>query len=748
MDLPGFEIDREIGRGGMAKVYLAVQKKFGRLVALKVVSAAYASDPEFRSRFLREIRINARLSHPNIVQVHDVGVHDSLLYLVLEYVSGGDLNQRLTRGLPLARLTAIVTDIGRALDFAHSRGFVHRDIKPENILFREDDSAVLTDFGIAQVVSNNATISRTGTVFGTPHYMSPEQAAGKVLDGRSDIYSLGVVLYQMLTGDVPYKADTPIAIGVKHLQEPVPRLPPYLKAFQDVVDRSLAKKPENRYQNGAELATALAAVKANQDLPGATIKTQVVSTQEIRAVGSGLLTTTDAVRSDQRVNRRRGRRRGGSRATVLVLIGAILIGGGYLVTRNPQWLASVMTVVGVTDDPAVQTAWLDAQSLHQDPNQSLSAIVAGYRRVLSLEPDHSGAESTLAGLSAQWQQSIRDAIAANDLNRAETKLKESQAAFVNEPVWSELEVQLRNRKSAINLMTSTQALLQSHGLADIPSATAAIQAYQEVLRLAPNHEQARAGLDALALFYAERAASAADDGNLDAAIQFMGRATAANAEHPKLAMARAQIAHATEAQAALNDLVQQARAYRSQGMLLQPAGENAAELYFRVLAADPDNAVAVQGLNEVVSQLQTRAQQLLAVGELDSVQVLVDRAASVGIDPGAVNDIRSRLDAELARLAAVETKLTQAQKLLKNGYITQPAEGNAVALLREVARLDPANPSVEPLLTQAATRLAEVAQDAYAAGLVVEAKQYLELALTVTPEVAEWRTLRESWDHP
>ncbi len=146
MELPGFRIEREIGRGGMARVHLAVQNKFGRLVALKVVSADYANDTNFRKRFLSESRINAQLTHPNIVQVYDVGAHESLLFLVMEYLRGGDLNQRLEKGMHVSELIDVIEDIGKALDYAHHKGFIHRDIKPENILFREDGGAVLTDF--------------------------------------------------------------------------------------------------------------------------------------------------------------------------------------------------------------------------------------------------------------------------------------------------------------------------------------------------------------------------------------------------------------------------------------------------------------------------------------------------------------------------------------------------------------------------------------------------------------------------
>ena len=247
--------------------------------------------PQIRAsakRFVREARIIAQLSHPNIVQVHDAGVNDQCYYLVMEYLRGGDLNRRLKRGLHMQAAISVVKDIARGLDNAHSKGFVHRDIKPENILFREDGSAVLSDFGVARVISSGASITRHGTVVGTPQYMSPEQATGKPLDGRSDIYSLGVVFYRMLTGEVPFKADSAVAVGIRHLQDPVPRLPGHLSAMQTVVDRFLAKKPEARFQTGAEVIDALDGVRAAGMVPNTVIKTEVVNTAEIRAIGDSV----------------------------------------------------------------------------------------------------------------------------------------------------------------------------------------------------------------------------------------------------------------------------------------------------------------------------------------------------------------------------------------------------------------------------------------------------------------------------
>ena len=633
VDIPGFEVQKELGRGGMARVYLAVQRKFGRLVALKVVSGDFTRDTKFRERFIRESRINARLTHPNIVQVYDVGTHESALFLVMEYLRGGDLNQRLERGMRLNDLVNVVKDMSRALDYAHAKGFVHRDIKPENILFREDGSAVLTDFGIAQFADSDATITQAGTVVGTPQYMSPEQASGKELDGRSDIYSLGVVLFKMLTGDVPFKSDSAVSVGIKHLQEPVPRLPNYLKAFQPVIDQCLAKRPEQRFQNGTELIEALDAVQTEAELPNATIRAQAVSTQEVRAVGSDILTAArDPSRKDRNYDRRRRRRSLRALTTLLVIV-SIGAGISYVMLEQPPWAVRALTLVGVIEDPMAQEAWNNAQSLHQDPNQGLTAVVAGYRRVLDMAPDHAGAVSAIAGLESQWRQSFSAALAQGNLGQAETKLSELEAAFPEDPELVALKGALADRRRAEVLVTSTQALLRSHGISDIPSATAAIQSYREVLRLAPGHPVALAELDVIAAHYAELAMASAAVGELDNALNFLDRASAASAELPILDDVRDSIRQATTLQEEITNMLQQAGELRAAGTLINPAGENAAEVYHRVLAADPDNAVATQGLQEVESQIVARATQAITAGDVQSVQVLLDRAGAVGLSP-------------------------------------------------------------------------------------------------------------------
>ncbi len=254
--IPGYQLLNHLGQGGMADVYLAIQECFGRKVALKILPSSN-EDEEFRQRFLQEAKIVAQLTHSHIIAVHDVGEISGSCYYAMDFLPGKNLKDLIRDGLKPKAAIHIIKQVSEALDFAHRKRFVHRDIKPYNVLFREDGSAVLTDFGIASDMRNKHSLTQTGLVYGTPNYMSPEQAHGQHTDSRSDIYSLGVMFYQMLTHRLPYRSSDPIDLAMMHLNDPIPLLPLDLSILQAIIEKLLAKLPEERYQSARDFALDL-----------------------------------------------------------------------------------------------------------------------------------------------------------------------------------------------------------------------------------------------------------------------------------------------------------------------------------------------------------------------------------------------------------------------------------------------------------------------------------------------------------
>jgi serine/threonine protein kinase len=280
-----FRIVERIGAGGMATVFKAYQPTLDRYVAVKVLPAFHARDPVFVKRFEQEARSVAKLAHPNIVQIHDFGEQEHITYIVMEYVDGGTLKDRLKRALPVPEAVDYIIQAAEGLDCAHRNGIIHRDVKPANMLVRKDGHLLLSDFGIAKILEGTTNLTRVGTGIGTPQYMSPEQSMGQAVDRRSDIYSLGIVFFHCVTGRVPFTADNPLTITVKHINDPLPverltaeNIPgPIIQVIQQMT----AKQPHERYQSADVLVDALTSALAAANLvlprPGRPVRGSMLS---------------------------------------------------------------------------------------------------------------------------------------------------------------------------------------------------------------------------------------------------------------------------------------------------------------------------------------------------------------------------------------------------------------------------------------------------------------------------------------
>ncbi len=276
----------------MSTVWLAMQESLQRKIAIKLMRRTHDSSSDdarqFEKRFLLEGRTMAKLPHRNIVAVYDIVSTEDVAYIAMEFLEGGTLSERMQAGLSLAEAISVVVQIAGALDFAHSQGIIHRDLKPANIMFRDATTPVLTDFGIARQQDQAATrLTQTGMLVGTPNYMSPEQISGSDIDGRSDLYSLGIMFYELLSGSTPFNGDTPIAVMMAHLTQPPPPLEPEFAHFQSVLDKMLAKNRDERYATMHDFVAALKqrVVASDTLLMRLQLQPGMTSSEQLRQLG-------------------------------------------------------------------------------------------------------------------------------------------------------------------------------------------------------------------------------------------------------------------------------------------------------------------------------------------------------------------------------------------------------------------------------------------------------------------------------
>jgi serine/threonine protein kinase len=731
IEIPGYKILRQLGRGGMATVYLALQESVQREVALKVMSPALLVDADFGERFLREARIAAKLHHRHVVGVHDVGREGDYHYIAMEYLAGGSLLNKDGEARQVPFALRVIREIAMALNYAHAKGFVHRDVKPDNILLRDDGSSALTDFGIARASDSSTHMTRTGTVIGTPHYMSPEQARGRPLDGRADLYSLGIVLYELLTGRVPFHADDSLAVGIMHITQPIPILSERLQALQPLLNRMLAKQPDDRFQNGAAVADAIEQIEialARGELPelgeiddsyrrqvlGANTPTQArLATGTPRPVNVapaeslGFRAEPSLGRMDDIVNelprRRVARERSGSRKSLWFGIAAVLMAAAALAAWQFQGrLRALIPNTELNGLIARADKALAAGRLVGTQHDSARELFEAAR---TLDPDNEQAREGLNKVGLKLLEQARIALTRNDLAAMKTDIDAANEVLGG---GAEIEQLRAQERAAETRSTADEALLAKADAAlaagKLIGSGSAAEMYQHVLDADATNALAANGLKKVGERLVEQTRAAIADGNIDLANQHIIELTALSPSHPAIPELRGDVAklHASDNEA-LEKTLGRAEAQQRAGR--HGGDDGAIALFQGVLKKAPDNARARSGLRQIAQALTAQANAALDADNTAKAEKLLQQAEVAAPDLAELRSVRSRLrelreqadiakqqqpvsPAEQARIAGL---LEEADKALIEGNLIEPPGDCAYDKYRAILRIDKDN---------------------------------------------------------
>ena len=659
--IPGYTILSRLGEGGMATVYLAIQESFGRKVALKVMMPKAQEDKTYGERFTREAKIVARLSHPNIVPVYDVGVAGDYHYISMEHLNGGDLAAKIKQGLQVPDIIKIIKDTALALDYAHRKGIIHRDVKPDNIMFREDGAAVLTDFGIARPLSPDSNMTQVGKVIGTPKYMSPEQTKGEEIDNTCDIYALGIMFHEMLTGEVPYTGKDPFEIGIKHLKDPIPILPNSVSIFQQLLEGLMAKNKFKRIQSGHEAIEMIEAIQHNLGKkPGKkTVKPKnKPANPNDKTVVRNVTNTMRADINDRSDMTYAEPQSGGSSIGIIILVLVILLGGGFsavwfapnfaqntlLMTAHtalmslisPQAEPVVVVKPKPTPPPAPVVDPIQAQIKKSLEEAHIAATLGNYvtpfgksaldyyRAVLTLAPENTQAKLGIADIGTKLVAQANEAILASDFDRARELISQAKTISENIPGLITAEAALKEHE---------QSLANAHQQSELDAAAAAAAAANAAAKREANAAAKRQAAATAAKkateekrLAEEKAKRAAEEKQRLARIKAMEEEERLRQEELSLQQAREDKAKAFQTRLKIKGLLNEGDTHFARMEYHTPPQNNALDKYWQALAFDQKNIHAREGIEKVIAIIIPEIQDLLVSLQEDKAKNLYDKA--------------------------------------------------------------------------------------------------------------------------
>lgn len=671
--------------------------------------------------------------HPNLKSVHDVGIENGQIVVVSEWLGTENLRTRKERGVSFDDFVAMSVALAKALQHLHTQGIVHQTVNPESVFFENDTQFVRLDVPLWKLSG------RTSSTEDDHVFFAPEVLASQQFSTASDIYAVGILLYSTLVGSFPW-VDQNGSPRVRAEEDAVPRLPPSLSAIQPKIDDMLVFDPsERRLSDESILEVSNDSdneLKLDRDVR---YRSGLVEPAEVERVVLPLDQTTN---NPSENSSSRSRFWLYSTLMTFTLVGVLTALYAYI---NFDSVRMVLYEIGFADHPESSERWRQAESLRLDQNQSLITLIAAYNRVLDLEPNHSGAHRAIADEKQKRREKIESLIKSDEFAVAQTRLDEYVTAVPNDAEIAPLVTELENRQRRDRLLADARPLVAA-GIEDLVLLDTAVLAYQTVLSVFPDSEEARRQLNDIAVMYVETAIDAANEADIDRAWHFFEKAEEADPDVQELEDVRGTIKLRESLETEINNTIQRATTFFDEGHLITPPGEdNAMSTYRQVLALDPGNELALGKLNEIEQRLIAMHQGLLEEREFGAEANLVRAARRAGISETTLQSMVDALESLQRDIDDAIQLYRKAMTRFERGYISGPANDNAIDILREAQALDAKNSNVDALLDLCAERTATVALEAYAAGLINQAKQYMAIALDIQPMNDAWSSRYLEW---
>jgi len=806
--IPGYELIRELGSGGMANVFLAVQRSLDRRVAIKVMRRNIDELDKFERRFLMEGRTMAKLPHRNIVAVYDIVKTDELTYIAMEFLEGGTLSVKMKEGLSLAEAISVVVQIAQALQFAHDHGIVHRDLKPANIMFRDAYTPVLTDFGIAKQQDATATrLTQTGMLVGTPTYMSPEQINALEVDGRSDMYSLGVLFYELLTGNPPFTGDTPISVLMAHLTTAAPALPEAFSDFQPVIDQLLAKNRDDRFANLRDFTRALKSVVVGNQKLWARLQADPSqsSSEQLRALGFSIsgpasLDPVPPPPSTQQVQRPRtpvgrtpappsnnagketvpppSRERppakpaGVPKTWLYAAIGAgallIVLAVGLALwpdkPKEPPPTAELDPTTKILIESSLREVdrFIDEGKLTSPPGDNAFEYL---QAISEKAAQYEGTRKRVVKVASLLKQRASEALAKEDFDSAQANL---EMARVVDP--SDAEVATIGKKITANRSLVESRRQQAELFAKVDKAESegrvfgsegAFSLLQRAQADAPSDEAIRERLAKLVAKSLEQPRESLSQGRLEEANTRLRELETFLANEAAFKALRVEFDKASQAASQrqrLESLLAKLDAEIKAGKLNEPAGDNAIETLAQAQVMAPDTPEVVQRRDAVAARLLGLADSSQRAGQTDAALSALNLALDVKPGLPAALQLKQGIEKNLdARRLRINEGLAAAQRAIVAQQFVGSGSTTAKAQFEAVLALDPENALAKTALAELPRRILDAAKaraadgdTAAALALVSDARRVYpadgplgQLATDLTRQIAEAKAREE-----